>query len=408
MGTERLQPIEEHVVPEDPPKLDSHPSCGGAQTPPDMMDTDQLTNGSSPPPPTTGLNSPEELALLKKLEDANRQLDADEKARHRLSPCKLNGGGGRTPRSASHSRTGSITSMLSNTSVSSSSIDLEAANMDDLWTLWGKIVTDWESVSKKKSGQVKDLVRKGVPHHFRGMVWQLLCGAHESTAKHKYSDYLKQSSACEKVIRRDITRTYPEHEFFKEKDGLGQESLFNVMKAYSLHDREVGYCQGCGFITGLLLMQMPEEETFAVLVKIMMEYRLRELFKPSMAELGLCMFQLECMIQEQLPDLFNHFQAQDFCVSMFASSWFLTLFTTTLPLPVACRIFDIFLSEGIEMIFRIGLAILKLAEPDLMSLDMEGMITYMQKEVMVQIEKDPEPLFNTAFQLKYNAKKMKK
>lgn len=68
----RLQPIEEHVVPEDPPKLDSHPSCGGAQTPPDMMDTDQLTNGSSPPPLTTGLNSPEELALLKKLEDANR------------------------------------------------------------------------------------------------------------------------------------------------------------------------------------------------------------------------------------------------------------------------------------------------------------------------------------------------
>lgn len=31
--------------------------------------------------------------------------------------------------------------------------------------------------------------------------------------------------------------------------------------------------------------------------------------------------------------------------------------------------------QGIEMIFRIGLAILKLAEPDLMSLDMEGMIT---------------------------------
>ncbi len=58
------------------------------------------------------------------------------------------------------------------------------------------------------------------------------------------------------VIRRDIARTYPEHDFFKEKDGLGQESLFNVMKAYSLHDREVGYCQGSGFIVGLLLMQV--------------------------------------------------------------------------------------------------------------------------------------------------------
>jgi len=42
---------------------------------------------------------------------------------------------------------------------------------------------------------------------------------------------------------------------------------------------------------------MPEEEAFAVLVKIMYAYNLRELFKPSMAELGLRMFQLESLIQ---------------------------------------------------------------------------------------------------------------
>lgn len=72
----------------------------------------------------------------------------------------------------------------------------------------------------------------------------------------KYPNLFKTKSPCEKVIRRDIARTYPEHEFFKEKDGMGQESLFNVIKAYSLHDREVGYCQGSGFIVGLLLMQV--------------------------------------------------------------------------------------------------------------------------------------------------------
>jgi ecotropic viral integration site 5 protein len=99
-------------------------------------------------------------------------------------------------------------------------------------------------------------VRKGVQHHFRGIVWPLLCGAHDSSVKKQYADFIKATSACEKVIRRDIARTYPEHDFFKEKDGLGQESLFNVMKAYSLFDREVGYCQGSGFIVGLLLMQV--------------------------------------------------------------------------------------------------------------------------------------------------------
>jgi hypothetical protein len=99
-------------------------------------------------------------------------------------------------------------------------------------------------------------VRKGIPLHFRAIVWQLLCSAAEAPEKKSYAEYIKTKSPCEKVIRRDIARTYPEHDFFKEKDGLGQESLFNVIKAYSLHDREVGYCQGSGFIVGLLLMQV--------------------------------------------------------------------------------------------------------------------------------------------------------
>lgn len=107
------------------------------------------------------------------------------------------------------------------------------------WALWGQIVTDWPNYSKKQSAQLKELVRKGIPHHFRGIVWQLLCNASEPSIKKQYAEYIKATSACEKVIRRDIARTYPEHDFFKEKDGMGQESLFNVMKAYSLHDREV-------------------------------------------------------------------------------------------------------------------------------------------------------------------------
>ncbi|KQK84237.1 hypothetical protein AAES_50343 [Amazona aestiva] len=99
---------------------------------------------------------------------------------------------------------------------------------------------------------------------------------------------------------------------------------FPSSQAYSLVDREVGYCQGSAFIVGLLLMQvgaglrgglpaapalepvgslfpldpqMPEEEAFCVFVRLMQEYRLRELFKPSMAELGLCIFQFEALLQ---------------------------------------------------------------------------------------------------------------
>lgn len=77
-----------------------------------------------------------------------------------------------------------------------------------------------------------------------------------------------------------------------------------------MHDREVGYCQGSGFIVGLLLMQMPEEDAFAVTVQIMQHHKMRDMFKPSMIYLGLCMYQLENLVQEQMPDLHVHFQSQ--------------------------------------------------------------------------------------------------
>jgi ecotropic viral integration site 5 protein len=45
---------------------------------------------------------------------------------------------------------------------------------EDQWTLWGRLVADWDNHFKKKSIYVKELVRKGIPHHFRGVVWPLL------------------------------------------------------------------------------------------------------------------------------------------------------------------------------------------------------------------------------------------
>ncbi|XP_053892592.1 ecotropic viral integration site 5 protein homolog isoform X4 [Malaclemys terrapin pileata] len=344
------------------------------------------TPALSPSSPTR--LSPDDLELLAKLEEQNRLLETDSKSL----------------RSVNGSRRNSGSSLVSSSSASSNLSHLE----EDSWILWGRIVNEWEDVRKKKEKQIKELVRKGIPHHFRAIVWQLLCTAQSMPIKDQYSELLKMTSPCEKLIRRDIARTYPEHDFFKEKDSFGQEVLFNVMKAYSLVDREVGYCQGSAFIVGLLLMQMPEEEAFCVFVKLMQDYRLRELFKPSMAELGLCMYQFEYMIQEQLPELYVHFQSQSFHTSMYASSWFLTIFLTTFPLPIATRIFDIFMSEGLEIVFRVGLAVLQMNQAELMQLDMEGMLQHFQKVIPHQFDSGPDKLIQASYQVKYNAKKMKK
>uniref|UniRef100_A0AAZ3PMR1 Rab-GAP TBC domain-containing protein n=1 Tax=Oncorhynchus tshawytscha TaxID=74940 RepID=A0AAZ3PMR1_ONCTS len=372
--------------PSSPPGMDH--SMGSPLLSPDSSCQDAMLSAPAASPADSESLSPDELELLAKLEEQNRLLEADSKSMRSMSGSRRNSG----------------SSLVSSSSASSNLSHLE----EDTWILWGRIVNEWDEWRRKKDKLLKELIRKGIPHHFRAIVWQLLGNATDMPVKNQYSELLKMSSPCEKLIRRDIARTYPEHEFFKGQDSLGQEVLFNVMKAYSLVDREVGYCQGSAFIVGLLLMQMPEEEAFCVFVRLMQEYRLRELFKPTMAELGLCIYQFEYLLQEQLPELNVHFRSQSFHTSMYASSWFLTLFLTFLPMPVATRIFDIFMYEGLEIIFRVGMAILQYNQTDLIQLDMEGMSQHFQKVIPHQFDSCPDKLILRAYQVKYNPKRMKK
>lgn len=66
------------------------------------------------------------------------------------------------------------------------------------------------------------------------------------------------------VIKHGISAS-----FFATQFGLdaGRQSLFKVLKAYSLTDLEVGYCQGMAFVAGLLLMYLPEEPAFRMFAR---------------------------------------------------------------------------------------------------------------------------------------------
>jgi hypothetical protein len=44
---------------------------------------------------------------------------------------------------------------------------------------------------EKQNAQIKELVRKGIPLHFRAIVWQLLCSAAEAPEKKSYAEYIK-------------------------------------------------------------------------------------------------------------------------------------------------------------------------------------------------------------------------
>lgn len=77
-----------------------------------------------------------------------------------------------------------------------------------------------------------------------------------------------QESSCESVILRDINRTFPAHDYFKETGGLGQDSLYRISKAYAVYDEEVGYCQGLSFLVASLLLHVSNSQNVFILWEV--------------------------------------------------------------------------------------------------------------------------------------------
>ena len=66
------------------------------------------------------------------------------------------------------------------------------------------------------------------------------------------------------------------------------------------------------------------------------------------------------------------------------------------------------MSEGMEVIFRIALALLTMGKEELLLQDMEGVIKYFQKFMPAHFEANQEAVFKLAFEININQKKMKK
>jgi hypothetical protein len=245
---------------------------------------------------------------------------------------------------------------------------------------WREVIEEWNIMGigpKNRPKTLPDLVKKGIPEALRGEAWQMLSSCrNDEELIAKYSQVLTQECKDEVYIRRDIGRTFPAHDFFRETGSAGQESLYRVLKAYAVYDEEVGYCQGFSFITAALLLHMPEEQAFCVLVKIMHDYGLRYCLKDGFETLYLRFYQLDRFIEDQLPDLYKHFREQHIESHMYASQWFLTLFTAKFPLYVVFYIMDIFLLEGTPVLFQVALSLLQLSRDELLRLDFEGILKF--------------------------------
>ncbi|WFD42125.1 GTPase-activating protein [Malassezia psittaci] len=250
------------------------------------------------------------------------------------------------------------------------------------WEYWGNLINNYSTILTTSPVELSKAIYSGIPAELRGMMWQLLSSSKDEELEAQYAKYLALPGPHDRAIRRDLNRTFPAQEYFKDAKGVGQEQLFNVVKAYSLFDPECGYCQGMQFIVGSLLLNMPDEEAFSTLVRLMQNYDLRGHFIPNMPSLQLRLYQFDRLIEENQPLLHMHFVRRGIKSSMYASQWFMTRTSYRFPLEVVYRILDSVFAEGIEAMFRFALALLHKNESRLLTLEFEECLNYLKLNLL--------------------------
>ncbi|KAK3587488.1 hypothetical protein CHS0354_003630 [Potamilus streckersoni] len=256
-----------------------------------------------------------------------------------------------------------------------------------------EILPNWDSM--KHSKKTKELWWHGLPPKVRGKVWQLAIGNDLNITQELYDicvsraeDRIKamdetsetfgtsetsseppsSKESSVELIKLDVSRTFP-HLCIFQKGGPYHDLLHSLLGAYACYRPDVGYVQGMLFIAAVLLLNMEVAEAFISFANLLNKPCQVAFFRIDEEMMKVYFKVYDDFFIENMPALQKHFVKNSLTPDLYLIDWIFSLFSKSLPLDVACRVWDVFCRDGEEFLFRTALGILKLYEKVLMSLD---------------------------------------
>ncbi|XP_048587303.1 uncharacterized protein LOC5507434 isoform X2 [Nematostella vectensis] len=273
--------------------------------------------------------------------------------------------------------------------------------------------------SKKRGGnrvlykekELKTLFREGIPTSCRRAVWlSLTYEKVESLMKAKAPNFYQrlaskitkrmhtikeEMSDVERQIKCDLLRTMPTNENFKSLDSPMVKCLSRILHCFADYMPEIGYLQGMNFLVGLFLLFMGEEEAFWSLVAVVQVY-LKGYFDEFLIGAQADQEVLKELVCEKLPALHAHFKYYGVDLSTVTFNWLITIYLDAVPFETGLRIWDCFLYEGREVLFRVAIGLLKLQQRALLQLS--GPLEIMQyMKRAARVTYDVDRLFKASF-----------
>ncbi|KAM9725805.1 TBC1 domain family member 10B [Dama dama] len=241
-----------------------------------------------------------------------------------------------------------------------SSIPVDVARQREL--KWLEMFSHWDKWLSRRFQKVKLRCRKGIPSSLRAKAWQYLSNSKELLEQNpgKFEE-LERAPGDPKwldVIEKDLHRQFPFHEMFAARGGHGQQDLYRILKAYTIYRPDEGYCQAQAPVAAVLLMHMPAEQAFWCLVQICDKYL------PGYYSAGLEAIQLDgeiffALLRRASPLAHRHLRRQRIDPVLYMTEWFMCIFARTLPWASVLRVWDMFFCEGVKIIFRVALVLLR-------------------------------------------------
>ncbi|KAJ7492257.1 rab-GTPase-TBC domain-containing protein [Mycena latifolia] len=227
----------------------------------------------------------------------------------------------------------------------------------------GGNVESWR-VKPTKQGKLRLRTYKGIPDRWRPAAWDMFMTrvAQTSSAEmarlgEQYRDSLDKPSTYDIQIDLDVPRTISGHIMFRTRYGAGQRSLFHVLHCFSLRCSQCGYVQGMGPIAATLLCYFEPEKAYAALVRLHDAYAMHTIFSPGFPGLLEAIYVQERITEQMMPDVYAAFQKHTISTTSYATKWYITLFSNSVPFQTQLRLWDAFLLEGTDLFIAVAVAI---------------------------------------------------
>ncbi|CAJ0586935.1 unnamed protein product, partial [Mesorhabditis spiculigera] len=198
----------------------------------------------------------------------------------------------------------------------------------------------------------------------------------------KESELLARARLISKHVKQidlDVGRTYRHHAAFRRRYDVKQQSLFNLLVAYSVFNTEIGYCQGMSQIGALLLMFLDEEDAFWCLHSLMISPRhtMHGFFVTGFPKLQRFESHFRKILKHYKPKVYDALE-KEAIPYFFVTKWWFGCFLDRVPFPLALRIWDVYILYGDEVLMGMALNIMDMHEKTIRNLSLEKFMEFVQ------------------------------